>query len=96
MPERVDEWDDEVAPVRKPVAPVPPVPAAAAETAPTDSPALAPGEALAVGEDDADRHIPWRQAIRGAPTWVWLIAIFSIGSICMMVGTVVMIIAIFK
>jgi hypothetical protein len=95
MPERVDEWDDEIAPVHKPGAPAPSMPVAAVETAPAESPALLPGEA-ADGEDDADRHIPWRQAIRGAPTWIWLITIFSIGSICVMMSTVVLLFALLK
>jgi hypothetical protein len=96
MPERVDEWHDEAAPGHTPAAPAPAVPAAAVETAPADAPAGLPDEIPAEGEDDADRHIPWRQAIANAPTWIWLIAIFCIGSICMMVGTVVLLIAIFK
>jgi len=96
MPERVDEWDEEVAPVRKPVAPAPSVPVAAVVAVPAESPPPLPGKAPADGEDDTDRHIPWRQAIRGAPTWVWLIAIFCIGSICVMMSTVVLLLALLK
>ena len=98
MPERVDEWDDDVAPVQKPSAPAPSVPVAAVETAPAESPAPLPGEAAAdgEGEDDPDRHIPWRQAVRGAPTWIWVIAIFCIGSICVMMATVVLLLALLK
>jgi hypothetical protein len=96
MPERVDEWDDEVAPVHKPDAPAPSVPVASVDTAPAESPAPLPADGTADGEDDTDRPIPWRQAIRGAPTWVWLIAIVSIGSICVMMSTVVLLFAILK
>lgn len=95
MPERVDEWDDEPAPVHKPVA-RPPVVPAAVETAPAETEPGVPDEATAETEDDADRHIPWRQAIANAPAWIWMIAIFCIGSICMMVGTVVLLIATFR
>jgi hypothetical protein len=96
MPERVDEWDDEMGPGHAPVVPVPSVPGAAVETAPAAAPSALPGAVPAEGDDEADRHIPWRQAIQGAPPWIWLIAIFCIGSICMMVGTVVLLIAIFR
>ncbi|HEX6606786.1 MAG TPA: hypothetical protein VF276_07725 [Chloroflexia bacterium] len=96
MPERVDEWDDEPAPVHKPVARPPVVPAAAVAPAPADAPAGLPDEAPPEAEDAADRHIPWRQAIANAPAWIWMIAIFCIGSICMMVGTVVLLIATFR
>jgi hypothetical protein len=95
MPERVDEWDDEIAPVHKPGAPAPSMPVAAVETVPVESPALVPGEATD-GENDTDRHIPWRQAIRGAPTWIWVIAIFCMGSICVMMATVVLLLALLK
>jgi hypothetical protein len=95
MPERVDEWDDEPAPVHKPVA-RPPVVPAAVETAPPEALPDVPDAAPAEGEDADDQHIPWRQAIANAPAWIWMIAIFCIGSICMMVGTVVLLIATFK
>ena len=95
---RVDAWDagdeDEIAPRaaaarRLPAA----VPGAAA--GPAAALPLAPADSAADSAADATAPPPltWRQMFRGTPIWVWGISCLTIGSICAMFFTIMLLIA---
>ncbi len=62
-----------------------------AET-PYAAPDSTPRDATAVTPDAPADHPTWRQMIRGAPGWVWLISCLSLASQCCMVVIVMLLI----
>ncbi len=86
---RVDSWDEDDAPAPVPAAAAPPARSAAPVPAPTDA-------ADPVAEEAAEPPtslFPTREQWRAAPPWVLLISFVSLGAICVMAMTVLLLIA---
>jgi hypothetical protein len=82
--DRVDDWDDD---------PPPAAPTRPAAPAQARAPEAEAAEMAAEDAEEKEANLPWRQLVRTTPLWIWLIAVTTLGSICIMFFIIMILLA---